>query len=65
MNETIKQQLKGRSFLTLKDFAPEEIQYFVDLAAQLKTVNGLGEKRIEAILVALEDMYFDDTIEEV
>ena len=34
-----------------------------DLIAQLKTVNGLGEKRIEAILVALEDMYYDDTLE--
>jgi len=28
--------LKGRSFLTLKDFTPDEITYFLDLAAQLK-----------------------------
>ena len=28
--------LKGRSFLTLKDFTPEEIQYLIDLAADLK-----------------------------
>ncbi|MCR1842273.1 ornithine carbamoyltransferase [Murimonas intestini] len=28
--------LKGRSFLTLKDFTPEEIEYLVDLAGQLK-----------------------------
>ena len=28
--------LKGRSFLTLKDFTPEEIEYLVDLAAELK-----------------------------
>jgi len=28
--------LKGRSFLTLKDFTPEEIMYFIDLAAELK-----------------------------
>lgn len=28
--------LKGRSFLTLKDFTPEEIGYFIDLAAKLK-----------------------------
>lgn len=28
--------LKGRSFLTLKDFTPEEIEYFLDLAADLK-----------------------------
>ena len=25
--------LAGRHFLTLKDFTPEEINYFVDLAA--------------------------------
>lgn len=36
MNQTIKEQLKGRSFLTLKDFSSEEIQYFLDLAAKLK-----------------------------
>ena len=28
--------LKGRSFLTLKDFSPEEIEYFIDLAKELK-----------------------------
>lgn len=28
--------LKGRSFLTLKDFTPEEIDYLLDLAAKLK-----------------------------
>lgn len=28
--------LKGRHFLTLKDFTPEEILYFLDLAADLK-----------------------------
>ena len=28
--------LKGRNFLTLKDFAPEEITYLLDLAADLK-----------------------------
>ncbi len=28
--------LKGRNFLTLKDFTPEEILYLVDLAAELK-----------------------------
>ena len=26
--------LKGRHFLTLKDFTPEEIQYLLDLAAE-------------------------------
>lgn len=28
--------LKGRDFLTLKDFSPEEIQYLLDLGAKLK-----------------------------
>lgn len=28
--------LKGRSFLTLKDFTPEEITYLLELAATLK-----------------------------
>ena len=28
--------LKGRNFLTLKDFTPEEITYMIDLAANLK-----------------------------
>lgn len=28
--------LKGRNFLTLKDYTPEEIQYLIDLAANLK-----------------------------
>ena len=28
--------LIGRSFLTLKDFTPEEITYLLDLAAELK-----------------------------
>ena len=28
--------LKGRSFLTLKDFTKDEILYLVDLAAELK-----------------------------
>ena len=28
--------LKGRSFLTLKDFTPEEIVYLIDLSAELK-----------------------------
>ena len=28
--------LKGRNFLTLKDFTPEEILYMIDLAENLK-----------------------------
>ncbi len=35
MSEAAK-ALQGRSFLTLKDFTPEEIGYFIDLAAALK-----------------------------
>ncbi len=34
MNSSIN--LKGRHFLTLKDFTPEEITYLIDLSAQLK-----------------------------
>ncbi len=34
--------LKGRSFLTLKDFTPEEITYFLDLAADLKAKKKKG-----------------------
>jgi ornithine carbamoyltransferase len=48
--------LKGRSFLTLKDFTPEEIQYLLDLAAELKakkkqgiTGNSLKGKNIALI----------------
>ena len=28
--------LKGRNFLTLKDFTKEEIEYLIDLSAKLK-----------------------------
>ena len=41
--------LKGRNFLTLKDFTPEEILYMVDLAAELK------DKKKKGILTT--DMY--------
>ena len=48
--------LKGRSFLTLKDYAPEEIMYLLDLAADLKakkkqgiTGNSLKGKNIALI----------------
>lgn len=34
--------LKGRSFLTLKDFTPEEITYLIDLAADLKAKKKKG-----------------------
>lgn len=35
--------LTGRNFLTLKDFSPEEIQYFLDLSAKLKEKKKKGE----------------------
>jgi ornithine carbamoyltransferase len=34
--------LKGRSFLTLKDFTPKEITYLIDLAAELKAKKKQG-----------------------
>lgn len=37
-----KISLKGRHFLTLKDFTPEEIIYFLDLAAELKAKKKKG-----------------------
>lgn len=41
MSEAAK-SLKGRSFLTLKDFTPDEIQYFLELAADLKAKKKQG-----------------------
>ena len=35
--------LKGRNFLTLKDYTPEEIGYLLDLAAELKAKKKAGE----------------------
>lgn len=32
----LNMNLKGRDFLTLEDFTPEEITYLLDLAADLK-----------------------------
>ena len=39
---TVKENLKGRSFLTLKDFTPDEIAWFLDLAAELKAKKKKG-----------------------
>lgn len=36
--------LKGRNFITLKDFSPEEIQYLLDLAKDLKAKKRTGSK---------------------
>ena len=47
--------LKGRDFLTLKDFTPEEIEYLVDLAASLKARKkaGIVERDMRGKNVAL------------
>ncbi len=36
--------LKGRNFVTLKDFSPEEIQYLLDLSKDLKAKKRTGSK---------------------
>ncbi|MGN8799163.1 ornithine carbamoyltransferase [Candidatus Merdisoma sp. HCP28S3_D10] len=47
--------LKGRDFLTLKDFTPEEIEYLVELAADLKARKkaGIVERDMRGKNVAL------------
>lgn len=47
--------LKGRHFLTLKDFTPEEIRYLLDLAGELKDKKkkGIVEKPFEGKNIAL------------
>ena len=47
--------LKGRNFLKLLDFTPEEIQYLIDLAADLKAKKkaGLPHKSCKGKSVAL------------
>ncbi|MDY3854833.1 MAG: ornithine carbamoyltransferase [Butyribacter sp.] len=47
--------LKGRHFLTLKDFTPEEIRQFLDLSKELKEKkkNGVVEKPLEGKNIAL------------
>lgn len=47
--------LRGRNFLTLKDFTPEEITYFLDLASELKDKkrSGVLHKQFEGKNIAL------------
>ena len=47
--------LKGRDFLTLRDFTPEEIMYLVDLAAELKArkKQGIVERDLRGKNIAL------------
>ena len=37
--------LRGRSFLKLDDFTPEELRYLLDLAAELKAEKAEGRER--------------------
>src|SRR6478609_635075 len=47
--------MRGRSFLTLADFSPEELTYLLDLAAQLKADRreGREEQRLAGKTIAL------------
>lgn len=47
--------LKGRHFLTLKDFTPKEIEYLIDLAAELKRLKyaGIKPRTLEGKNIAL------------
>jgi len=47
--------LKGRSFLTLKDFTPQEIEYLLDLSRELKKAKYIGTetKKLEGKNIAL------------
>ena len=50
-----KMNLQGRNFLTLKDFTPEEIRYFLDTAKELKEKkkNHVPMKEFEGRNIAL------------
>jgi ornithine carbamoyltransferase len=47
--------LKGRNFLRLADYSPEEIRYLIELAAELKTAkkNGTEEQKLVGREIAL------------
>lgn len=53
--EVLTMDLKGRSFLTLKDFTPEEIEGLIDLAEQLKAdkKKGITGNRLKGKNIAL------------
>jgi ornithine carbamoyltransferase len=55
LREGLTMNLKGRSFLTLKDYTPEEITYLLDLAADLKEKkkNGVPVDNYRGMNVAL------------
>jgi len=39
----MKSRMVGRDFLTLMDFSKEEVEYFLDTAAELKRKRRMGE----------------------
>jgi len=43
LNEELAHSLKGRDFLMLVDYTPEEIRYLIDLAIDLKKKQKMGE----------------------
>ena len=47
--------LQGKNFLTLKDFTPEEIRYFLDVAKDLKDKKkkGIAHRELEGKNIAL------------
>lgn len=55
IREEKKMNLKGRSFLTLKDFTTDEIRYLVNLAAELKAKkkNGIKGHTLDGKNIAL------------
>ena len=55
LRKEMKMNLKGRNFLTLKDYTPEEITYLLDLAADLKEKkkNGIPVDKYRGMNVAL------------
>ena len=40
----MSEMLKGRSFITLLDFSPEEVRYLLDLSVELKRKRAVGER---------------------
>lgn len=55
LRKEMKMNLKGRNFLTLKDYTPEEITYLLDLAVDLKEKkkNGIPVDKYRGMNVAL------------
>ncbi|MDF2820799.1 MAG: ornithine carbamoyltransferase [Clostridiales bacterium] len=55
MKTEIKDGLLGKSFLTLKDFTPDEIEYLIELSAELKSKkkNGLVGNSLQGKNIAL------------